>query len=408
MNRILRFSAIAALFLLAITADGQKAYKPIKAALKARQNAEVLKQVAKLESDSALRLDPRLYDFAVQANWGQALAENEKIYLKQPYDTTRFFLSIYGIYDYSLRCDTMEVKASQKGRFPKYQRPHRELLHRQYKNLVAGGRYFFLRKQDARAMQLLRMAVDVPSHPLFGGVAPPVSEQTMAENASLIVRTAYKTSDYPMALRYAAAALKDTSQTRKNLLEYLSFSALRIGDTARCVHYLYSGIDEFPKEPVFFQALNNYYIERSDYQQSLDVASRMLLTDSLNTMLLSAKNVALMKLGRYDEAVEVARHILEIDSTHSETYLNLGASLCHQAESVVMPENINSSGYSRAVSFRRSFYQAALSPLETYRRLQPADAAHWAPLLYKVYFSLNEGERFAEIEKILSQLPAEK
>ena len=403
-----RQCSIVLLFLLAMTASGQKAYKPIKAALKAKQNAEVLKQVAKLEKDSVLRLDPRLYDFAVQANVGQALAENEKIYLKQSYDTARFFLSIYGIFDYSLRCDSMEVKAAQKGKYPKFQRSHRELLHKNYKNLVAGGRYFFLRKQDAKAMQLLRMAVDVPSHPLFGGETPPVSAQTMAENASLIVRTAYKTADYPMALRYASAALKDTSQTRKNLLEYLSFSAMHVGDTARCLHYLYSGIDEFPHEPVFFQALNNYYVERSDYQQSLDVASRLLLSDSLNTMLLSAKNIALMNLGRYDEAVAVAHRIIEIDSTHTETYLNLGESLCHQAESVVMPENINSSGYSRAVAFRRSFYSAALSPLETYRRLKPADAAHWAPLLYKVYFSLNDGERFAEIEKILSQLPSDK
>ena len=389
-------------------AMGQKAYKPIKAALKAKKSSEVLKLVSKLEADSVLRQDPRLYDFAVQAHLHQVQTENEKIYLKRSYDTISFFLSTYGIFDYSLRCDSAEAKNMMKGKYPKFQNPHRALIHKYYKNLVAGGRFFYLRGRDNDALRLLRMAVDVPHHSLFGNASVPVSEQTMAENASLIIRLAYKRGDFPLALRYGSAALNDTSKTRQSVLEYLAFSSLRVGDSIRYLHYLYSGLDEFPRQPIFFQALNKYYVDHSDYQQSLDVASRMLLTDSLNTLYLLAKNVALMKLGRYDEAVDVARFIIAADSTQSEAYLYLGSALCHQAESVVMPENINSAGYSRAVSFRRSFFAAARQPLETYRRLVPTAVDQWAPLLYKVYFALNEGERFAEIDRILSSSSADK
>ena len=51
----------------------------------------------------------------------------------------------------------------------------------------------------------------------------------------------------------------------------------------------------------------------------------------------------------------------------------------------------------------RKMYQQALQPLEHYRQLAPTEKDKWGPALYRVYFNLNMGKQFDEIDKILKK-----
>ena len=51
----------------------------------------------------------------------------------------------------------------------------------------------------------------------------------------------------------------------------------------------------------------------------------------------------------------------------------------------------------------RKMYQNALAPLEKYRELAPDEKQKWGPALYRVYFNLNMGKQFDEIDKILKK-----
>lgn len=69
----------------------QKQFKPVKAALKSKNGTEALKQVEELTKDSLLCEDPQLYDYGKEAQILINNVENEKAYLKQSYDTAKFF-----------------------------------------------------------------------------------------------------------------------------------------------------------------------------------------------------------------------------------------------------------------------------------------------------------------------------
>lgn len=69
---------------------GQKVFKPIKASLKAKNGTEALKLVSKLEGDTTVNALPQLYDMGKEAQIILNDVENEKLYLKQPYDTAKF------------------------------------------------------------------------------------------------------------------------------------------------------------------------------------------------------------------------------------------------------------------------------------------------------------------------------
>ena len=95
---------------------GQKVFKPIKASLKAKNGTEALKLVSKLEGDTTVNALPQLYDMGKEAQIILNDVENEKLYLKQPYDTAKFFNTTWGIYDYVLKCDYKEqVQLAQSG-----------------------------------------------------------------------------------------------------------------------------------------------------------------------------------------------------------------------------------------------------------------------------------------------------
>ena len=134
--------------------SAQKVLKDLKLLLKQKNASELLNQVRKLEKDSVACTYPKLYDYGMQANINLNEALNEKAYLKQPYDTVQFFRTVYGIYDYALKCDSVEHRllAKGKGRIM-FQKSHGELLHHYYRNLSVGGRYFYSKKKLQRSSQ---------------------------------------------------------------------------------------------------------------------------------------------------------------------------------------------------------------------------------------------------------------
>ena len=51
----------------------------------------------------------------------------------------------------------------------------------------------------------------------------------------------------------------------------------------------------------------------------------------------------------------------------------------------------------------KKMYQKALPYMETYRQLAPQAKDKWAPALYRIYFNLNMGKQFDEINRILKK-----
>ena len=51
----------------------------------------------------------------------------------------------------------------------------------------------------------------------------------------------------------------------------------------------------------------------------------------------------------------------------------------------------------------RKMYQNALPYMEKYRALAPQEKQKWGPALYRIYFNLNMGKQFDEIDKILKK-----
>ena len=49
----------------------------------------------------------------------------------------------------------------------------------------------------------------------------------------------------------------------------------------------------------------------------------------------------------------------------------------------------------------RKMYEKALPYMETYRQLAPDETQKWGEALYRIYFNLNMGKQFDEIDRLL-------
>src|SRR5574344_1529797 len=97
--------------------SAQKEYKTIKNYIKNGGNiATVNAAVQQCQRDEDFRNDPELYFLAAQAQRKLNDGENLNLYTKQAYDTASFFSSIKGMFDYCIKCDSLDSQPDDKGR----------------------------------------------------------------------------------------------------------------------------------------------------------------------------------------------------------------------------------------------------------------------------------------------------
>ena len=381
-----------------------KKMKPLHTLLKGKRGADAVKMVDNLAKDSVLAFEPKLYDMGKQAQMLVNDVENEKVYLKRPYDTVNFFNSTYGIYEQILKCEKIEQKMlAEKGRKMKYHKGNRAIIHRYYPNLCAAGRFFYAKKRYKDVTRFMEMVLDVPTYPIWGEDRSVIKSEEYVDNAYLYLRSAFFNKEYAKVSRYKDMVL-DIPEYRNQTMELLTLSAFALKDSTAYLNYLKQGLMEFPKSPFFFTRLTDHFTEKKDYRAALVLADSMLNIDNDNLLFLVSKSVALLNLQRNVESIEVSEKILLLDSSLVTTNYYIGAAYCNLANNLMLPININSAAYKQVSFKQKSYYEKALPYMERYRKAKPEEKKKWAPLLYRIYLSLNMGKEFDEIEKVLRTL----
>lgn len=382
---------------LPLTAFSQKAFKPAKAALKAKNFKEVINQVEKLRKDSTYRDDSQLCIFSIEAQRGLNDAENMKLYLKKSYDTIAFFSTTHQIIKESVTLDSIE-RASQEKRKPKQAHFIYEQIQRYFPNLYVASRFFYKRKKFVDAMEYLRTCIDLPQTPL--GRESGISLKSESTAAALYLTAAFNAQKYAEVHRYDSLALTDIA-SRSPVIECLVQTAQIEKDSATYLKWVDTARKEFPEQTLYFTRLIDFYVNRGQYDCVKRLAAEQLKKDSMDASALLAKCVAELHLMNLDECIEDGKLLLQADSANAEANYYIGASYAAKALQLKLPDNALKSDYKKAHEQQKSYYREAEPYLERYKELAPDSKNRWAPLLYKVYLGLNRGKKFAEIEKLL-------
>ena len=158
------------LMILVISANAQK--KEISNArdnIKKNRNLEQTeKSMSDLLKDSANFRNEKIWTVLFDALVKQYEQGNEKLYLKQKYDTTKLFNLTMKMIQVAETFDSVDALPDKKGKVElKYRKRHADFLHRFRPNLYNGGLFFVNKQKYSEAYTFFNKYIDSANQPLF-------------------------------------------------------------------------------------------------------------------------------------------------------------------------------------------------------------------------------------------------
>ena len=329
--------------------------------------------------------------------------EMENAYLRKPYDTLKVYNSVLNMYNYYVKCDELAQIPNEKGKIKnKYRSANSKTILAERPNLINGGIQYFNLNKNEDALKYFAAYVDAATLPMM-------EKENLLEKDTILPQVAYyatlaadRVGDKDAVMKYAQYALKD-KENGQFAMQLLTDAYKAKGDTAKWVEKLQEGIVKFPENQYFFANLVDYYSSSNQNDKAMQFADDMLAKDPNNKLYLYVKAYLYHNMKDYEKAIEFYKKTLDIDPAYAEACSNLGLVYLLQAQEYAdkAPADINDPNYATAQAEIKKFYEAAKPYYEKARELKPDQTDLWLQGLYRVYYNLNMGPEFEEIEKMM-------
>ena len=374
----------------------QTAKDQVKAGKNLDQAAASMK---KLLADSANRTNRKIWTIYFDAVRKQYEQGNEKLYLKQKYDTAQLFNYTRQLFEVAFQYDSVETAPDKKGRRDfEFRKGHSEYLAHIRSNLYNGGIWFLNKKKYPDAYKFFDCYIECASQPMFKQRNYGEKDKHLPTAAYYAVYSGYKMKDPKATLHHSYEALKDTVHYNY-MLQYLAETYMLEKDTARYVASLKEGFKRVPTFPYFFPRLVEYYVVRNQLDSAMMVVNEALTVVPDSDVYLAAKSNLLLEQGKLQECIEVSKKVIEVNQKLGDPYYNAG--ICYFNLAVEQDKNSHNS---RKVKEQvEANYKKALPYLVKYREMEPKEQGKWAFPLYTIYLNLNMGKEFDEIDKVMKQ-----
>ncbi len=329
--------------------------------------------------------------------------EMENAYLRKPYDTLKVYNSVLNMYNYYVKCDELAQIPNEKGKIKnKYRSANSKTILAERPNLINGGIQYFNLNKNEDALKYFAAYVDAATLPMM-------EKENLLEKDTILPQVAYyatlaadRVGDKDAVMKYAQYALKD-KENGQFAMQLLTDAYKAKGDTAKWVEKLQEGIVKFPENQYFFANLVDYYSSSNQNDKAMQFADDMLAKDPNNKLYLYVKAYLYHNMKDYEKAIEFYKKTLDIDPAYAEACSNLGLVYLLQAQEYAdkAPADITDPNYPTAQAEIKKFHEAAEPYYEKARELKPDQKDLWLQGLYRVYYNLNMGPEFEEIEKMM-------
>lgn len=383
------------LLLLSVSVSAQRLQiGDARTQLRKGKYTEAEKMMNNLLKDSANQQNPRIYDVLLQAVEGQYAQMNEKMYRQQQVDTMSFFTLTRRIFTIAEHLDSLDMRPDKKGRVkPEYRNDNSRRLLAYRANIFFGGTNLLRKGEFMQAYSFFEQYIDCAQQPLFSEHDLYANDERLPEAAYWATYCGYRMGDAVLTLRYQPLARLDTTRLERTL-QYVAEAWLKLNDEERYRETLHEGFSNNTESTYFFPRLIDYYTARGNNKQALVVADSALARVADSQLPLFAKSTLLLNLGRAKESLDIADRLIALNPQFADAYYNAGTACLNQIL------DMDTRKQKRQI---KQLYQQAQQYMETYRQLSPQEKDKWGPALYRIYFNLNLGRQFDEIDKILKK-----
>ena len=342
------------------------------------------------------RTNAKIYATWYDAVSGQYAQANEKLYLKQKYDTAAFFNITKRMYEVAQSLDTLDAQPDEKGRVkPEYRKDHAMQLDQLRPNLYFGGTYQVRREDYKTAFSYFDLYLDAARQPLFTGYKYLETDKRVSQAAYWATLCGFKLQDPKKTLKYSQLAMTDYDKS-KYVFHYMCEAYRLMKNQEEYLKTLNLGFKLFPTYPYFFPHLADHYKAKGDNEKMLQLAEIGLRKSPDNALFLLAKSIALLNMTHYSECIDVTKKMIALYKNQAEPYFNIAT--CYLNQALALEQLNEPRRYHEQLV---KLYSDARPYMEKYRELAPEDIQRWGPALYRIYLNLNKGKQFEEIDRLM-------
>lgn len=322
---------------------------------------------------------------------------NEKLFLKEKYDTAALFTIAQRMFIAYNELDSVDAIPDQRGIAQlRYRKNNASLLAPFHKNLYSGGIFFLNHKKYSEAWSIIDTYLSAYQWPLFSSEKLNKDAIVISHAAYVSLISAYLNNDYGKALKYEKESLT-YSPKRENIIECISDIYLQKNEDAKYEEYLRMGVKEYPESSYFFPHLIDYYSNNGMSDKAMRVVDELIDKDTVNILYMSVKQLLLLNKGRYDECIDLGDKILSMSDSVADAYYNIALAIYNKA---LLIEDNNSIKPREKKKQMNILYKKCCPYIEKYRAMKPEEKEKWLPILYAIYLNLNMGKEFDEILRI--------
>ena len=362
----------------------KKELSQARSSIKSGKYADAEKVLTNLLKDSTNRTNKRIWLAYYEAVLGQYEQGNEKLYLKQKYDTASFF---------SKALQMLQIAETLDSLTPEYRKSHSNQLNNLRPNIFNGGSFLLRKNKWAEAYPYYEAYIDCARQPLFQAYHYDSLDTRMPEAAYWATYCGYKQKNAVLTLRYSKQALRDTSKADFTL-QFIAEARKWLNDDELYVKTLEEGFRRYPQFHYFFPRLMDAYTGMGENEKALALADSALAVNPSSELFLFAKSTTLLRMERYAESIKYSERLIEVNPNLSEPYFNAGTAYVNIADRL---------GDRQEKKLVKQAYLKACPYMEHYRKLMPNEKEKWAPVLYRIYLNLNMGKQFDEIDQLLKK-----
>lgn len=324
--------------------------------------------------------------------------ENKKAYLKQPYDTARFFNKLCDMMNQLRLCDSIDFLPDSKGKVhPRLQKKTQALRLKHRRNIYGGGKFFLAKTNYAAAY---------PFFDFYCTYKNDDKSDTLFSQASLwATLSAFLVENYPGTIKHIDNAIAATDVPTATILqEYKVRSFAKMNNDSAWVAALKVGVIDYPQHDYFFVQLADWYQSQRNFEEERKLADMLIAATGGKAIHYYAKSKSFLSEDKYEECIACADSTIALQSDFADAYYNKGIAYLNMA--VISHEmsckDTKDPQYAIDREKTLDYYRQARPCMEMVRRLQPEKTERWASPLYRIYLNLNLGDEFTEIDRLLN------
>jgi tetratricopeptide (TPR) repeat protein len=402
------------LCLIASVSFGQK--KAVSEALKLAKDSKPNFAEARTNIKGALEHDETKNDAKTWYTAGQIedlqfTVENTKQMIGQQPNEAVMYDALMNVYPYFKKAYELDNLPDAKGKIkPKYTKDIRSTLKANLAYYLNGGAYFFEQKDYKKSFDFFDQYIEIADSKLMKEGAKPEAETALVDSTYIFANyyaaiAASQLNDHSIAIEAMKRASK-IDYKRNDMLQYLAEEYKNLNDTLNFQKTLEEGLSIYPKEPYFILNLVSIYINAGQNDKAIEYINTAIVNDPTNAQLYDvAGRVYESGLKDYAKAEESFLKAIELDGENADSQSNLGRIYFNRGVTQLDEANniADVKKYNEEKEKAKELFRKALPYFEKAYQLNP-DASDNKIALRSIYYNLDMGDKFKEINSIMGEL----